>query len=423
MQQITLGSLFDGIGGWPLAASRVGIRPAWASEIEKFPQAVTAARFPDMLQLGDITQIDGAEIEQVDIICMGSPCQDLSVAGRQKGLKGEKSRLFYTAADVISRMRTATKGRYPRFVVWENVPGAFSSNKGMDFRAVLEALTKTEIPVPQSGRWAPAGMVRTDSCDIAWRVLDAQYWGVPQRRKRIFLVADFAVAGRCADKVLFERESLRWHTPPGEKKREEAATRATGSAYQTAAGFSTQASIKDSNPILHELTPAMMAKTRLGVCVAGFKLGQGSKSRSIGYQKELAPALSSMDGGNKPAILVHENHGAAYGIGEDAYNQGQNGKYGITITRELQPTLVAKRAGALFSCQNVRRLTPLECERLQGLPDNWTLIDDKSCSDTTRYKALGNGMAQPCADFIVKRIAEVMRMEAASRGEEKSERK
>lgn len=379
MQQITLGSFFDGIGGWPLAALYAGVRPAWASEVEKFPRAVTEARFPDMVQLGDITHIDVAKIEQVDIICMGSPCQDLSVAGRQKGLKGEKSRLFYTAVEIIRRMRAATGGRYPRFVVWENVPGAFSSNRGADFRAVLEALTKAKIPIPGSGKWAPAGMVRSQECDVAWRQLDAQFWGVPQRRKRIFLVADFAAAGRCADKVLFECESLSGDITSGGEKREEAATRATGSTYQTVAG----------NPI----------------CVAGFKLGQGSKARSIGYQKELAPALSSMDGGNKPAILVHENHGAAYGIGQDAYNQGQNGKYSITVNQELQPTLVAKRAGAVFSCQNVRRLTPLECERLQGLPDNWTLIDDKSCSDTMRYQALGNGMAQPCADFIIRRIA------------------
>lgn len=364
MQQITLGSLFDGIGGWPLAALHAGAKAVWASEIEKFPQAVTKIRFPDMLQLGDITQIDGAKIEPVDIICMGSPCQDLSIAGRQKGLEGEKSGLFYKAVDVISGMRTATKGRYPRFVVWENVPGAFNSNRGNDFRAVLQALTKAKVPMPGSGKWATAGMVRSQECDVAWRQFDAQFWGVPQRRKRIFLVADFATAGRCADKVLFECESLSGDITSGEKKREEAATRATGSTYQTVAG----------NPI----------------CVAGFKLGQGSKARSIGYQKELAPALSSI-----------------YGIGQDAYNQGQNGKYGITVNKELQPTIVAKRAGAVFSCQNVRRLTPLECERLQGLPDNWTLIDDQSCSDTTRYKALGNGMAQPCADFIIRRIAEV----------------
>ena len=210
--KLKLGSLFDGIGGWPLAASKYGISPVWASEIETFPIAVTEKHFPSMKQLGDITAINGTDIEPVDIICMGSPCQDLSVAGKRKGLSGARSGLFMDAVRIVREMREATNGKYPKFVIWENVPGAFSSNKGNDFRAVLEEITESSIPMPKSGRWATSGMVRSSSCEVAWRILDAQYWGVPQRRKRIFLVADFR--GQCSAEILFKPESVSGNIAP-----------------------------------------------------------------------------------------------------------------------------------------------------------------------------------------------------------------
>lgn len=145
---MTLGSLFDGIGGWLLASRHAGVTPIWSSEIEAFPCAVTKRHFPDVKQLGDITKLNGANLPPVDIICAGSPCQDLSIAGTRKGLDGARSRLFRVAVELVRDMRRATDGRYPRFFVWENVPGAFSSNRGMDFRAVLEEITETEIPMP-----------------------------------------------------------------------------------------------------------------------------------------------------------------------------------------------------------------------------------------------------------------------------------
>lgn len=190
-----LGSLFDGIGGWLIAATRAGITPIWSSEVAAFPQAVTAKHFPDVKQLGDITKIDGAAVEPVDIVTMGSPCQDLSIAGARAGLAGERSGLFVRAIEIIRQMRRATNGKYPRYAVWENVTGAYTSNKGMDFKAVLEAFTETEIPIPGHGKWAGAGMVRSGICCVVWRTLDAQYWGVPQRRRRIFLVADYTGGG------------------------------------------------------------------------------------------------------------------------------------------------------------------------------------------------------------------------------------
>lgn len=218
MSEIKMGSLFDGSGGFPLAAIMCGIEPVWASEIEKFPIAVTTARFPNMKHLGDVTKINGAEIEPVDLITFGSPCQDLSVAGKRAGLEGERSGLFMEAIRIIKEMRAEDEriGRTdelvrPRFGLWENVPGAFSSNKGEDFRAVLEEFCKVKdssavVPKPDGNKWSDAGFIMGNGYSVAWRVLDAQFWGVPQRRRRIFLVADFA--GGSAGEILFKRKGL-----------------------------------------------------------------------------------------------------------------------------------------------------------------------------------------------------------------------
>ncbi|TDT71541.1 DNA (cytosine-5)-methyltransferase 1 [Hypnocyclicus thermotrophus] len=214
MSGLTLGSLFDGSGGFPLGGLISGITPVWASEIEPFPIRVTTKRLPFIKHYGDVSKLDGAKIEPVDIITFGSPCQDMSVAGKRKGLNGNRSSLFYEAIRIIKEMRCATNGKYPRYIVWENVPGAFSSNKGEDFRAVLEEICKIKdagITVPKPKKWSAAGEIMADegTCSrfsVAWRVLDAQYWGVPQRRKRIFLVADFA--GRGAGEILFKSEGL-----------------------------------------------------------------------------------------------------------------------------------------------------------------------------------------------------------------------
>lgn len=222
----TLGSLFDGIGGFPLAAVRNGIEPVWASEIEAFPIEVTRKRFPFMLHVGDITKLNGAELPPVDIITGGSPCQDLSVAGARAGLAGERSGLFMEQIRVVKEMRDADvrRGRTahtvrPRYMCWENVPGAFSSAGGEDFRIVLEEIVRIKdsscsVPRPDSGRWESAGaIILGDQFSLAWRVMDAQYWGVAQRRKRIFLVADFA--GGSAIQILFEQDRLPGYPAPG----------------------------------------------------------------------------------------------------------------------------------------------------------------------------------------------------------------
>ena len=206
---LTLGSLFDGSGGFPLGGLISGITPVWASEIEPFPIRVTTKRLPQVKHYGDISKMNGAEIEPVDIITFGSPCQDMSIAGKRDGLSGSRSSLFYEAVRIIKEMRCKTDGKYPRFIVWENVPGAFSSNKGEDFRAVLEEVCKIKdesVSVPKPNKWNTAGRILGDGYSVAWRQFDAQFWGVPQRRKRIYLVADFA--DWCAGKILFESEGL-----------------------------------------------------------------------------------------------------------------------------------------------------------------------------------------------------------------------
>lgn len=160
MTALRLGSLFDGIGVFPLAAVRCGIEPVWASEIENAPISITKRHFPDMAHLGDVTKLDGRDLPPVHIITFGSPCQNLSQIGNRKGLAGEKSSLFFQAIRIIREMREATNGLFPAIAVWENVMGAFSSNDRMDFRAVLSAFTDTDVSMPASGRWAGAGMVR-----------------------------------------------------------------------------------------------------------------------------------------------------------------------------------------------------------------------------------------------------------------------
>ena len=215
---LTLGSLFDGSGGFPLGGLLAGVTPVWASEIEPFPIRVTTMRFPAMKHYGDISRMDGGEIEPVDIITFGSPCTDMSIAGKRAGLDGAQSSLFYRAIRIIKEMRCATNGKYPRWICWENVVGAFSSNRGLDFKAVLEAVIGiiepgAEVPMPEKNRWPYADIYMGERWSVAYRTVDAQHWGVPQRRRRIYLVGD--LAGQCAGQVLFESEGLSGYSAEG----------------------------------------------------------------------------------------------------------------------------------------------------------------------------------------------------------------
>lgn len=234
MSNLTLGSLFDGSGGFPLGGMLAGITPVWASEIEPFPIRVTTKRMPFMKHYGDISAMDGGKIEPVDIITFGSPCQDMSVAGKRDGLDGSRSGLFYEAVRIIKEMRCATDGKYPRWICWENVPGAFSSNKGEDFRCVLESICRIkdeQLSIPRLAKWPYAGEILGDGFSLAWRQLNACGWGIPQRRKRIFLVADFT--GGSSGKILFESEGLSGYTPQGFRAWEETAGGSSDSIGET----------------------------------------------------------------------------------------------------------------------------------------------------------------------------------------------
>ena len=372
-----------------------------------------------MKHLGDITKIHGDQIEPVDCITFESPCQDLSIAGRRAGLAGERSGLFMEAVRVIKEMRSSTNGLYPTFAVWENVPGAFSSNGGEDFRAVLEELACVEqpdasIPRPsgRGGRWSKAGAIAGNGWSLAWRQLDAQYWGVPQRRKRIALVVDFG--GQRAPEILFERTSLSgnpdesikaWEATPGSSQTSPYGRDRGGNSYTL--------------------------KIRSG-CAGGGKgaLVQTEKSATLStlqdqtlFQPVVYDARGNGDGKIVPTITGdHENRITDYtaiAIERKTFNEQSFSHYKES---DKCSTLKAK-AGNIGNGSEclvaekairwiVRRLTPVECERLQGYPAGYTDIGDWTDSkgkkhkyaDSPRYKALGNSIALPQWFWLAQRM-------------------
>ena len=353
-RKLTLGSLFDGSGGFPFGGILAGIEPKWSSEIEPFPVLVTHKRLPQVKHYGDVSTLNGAVLPPVDIITFGSPCQDLSIAGKRAGIHdGDRSNLFFQAIRIIKEMRDATNGRYPRYCVWENVPGAFSSNGGNDFKAVLEAVIGVkekgiEVPAPENHRWAKSDVYLGDGWSVAYRVFDAQYWGVPQRRARIYLVADFA--GGSAGEILFKSEGVSGYTPQGFRAWQGAAggteegTGETGGRADAGGGtlclnpqgnsgvgitedkaLALVAQDHGNHPaVLHAVgidgynaavtddTSATlgvncgMSTGRNGVLqAAGFSTEHSAKARSIGYEEEVSPTLRA---GVVPAALSVENH-------------------------------------------------------------------------------------------------------------------
>lgn len=298
INQPTLGSLFDGSGGFPLSGFLAGFIPLWASEVEPYPIAVTRSRFPDMMHLGSVTLIDGGKIAPVDAITFGSPCQDLSRAGKQAGLMdGKRSHLFFEAIRIIKEMRKATGGKYPKYAVWENVMGALTSNAGEDFCAVLQSLAEiaqsgVSIPLPKKGKWKRAGCIMGDGFSIAWRTYDAQFYGVAQRRKRIYLVASFD--SECAGELLFKQESLSGYANPCQSQ---------GQAIASSSGCGAECPDSKGNPV-------QFARS------AGFKANQGAGAYSVGFQEECACTLNANHGGLEPSVCyqVYDARGNGEGI-------------------------------------------------------------------------------------------------------------
>ena len=558
---LRLGSLFSGSGGFELAGSLCGIEPVWASEVEPYPIAVTKSRFPNMKHLGSVTDVHGGEVEPVDIITFGSPCQDLSVAGKRAGLKHEangddettRSGLFMEAVRIIKEMRKATNGEYPTFAVWENVPGAFSSNKGEDFRTVLEELIKIVEPtavmpaVPKNG-WSYSDSYCGDGWSLAYRVFDAQYWVVPQRRRRIYLVLD--LRGQRAGKVSFEREGLRGNfetfKTTGQGTAGDAADRTgaddcegaipytlkirsgcegggKGTLIQedksaTLATNNDQYLFQPVNMVLDDQggqqitvrtdwkAPTLRAETHGNLpCVleaAGFKAGQGAQARSIGWEDEKCPTLAAEAGGNSvPSVCIKEclpfdttqvtspqngcnpkwgdpchplaaqghpptvickcydkkaysieNHPADSRVDIDDSGKVQTltsrkGTGGGNVPMVMEPVQTSDQTEVCVQ-YIVRRLTPTECARLQGFPDDWGHPDHKEDftdeeyrfwldvrnthaaingkpqkdytkaqmltwynklhTDSSEYKMYGNGIALPCALYVMQGIEEAL---------------
>ena len=337
---LTLGSLFDGIGGFPLAGVRQGFTPVWASEIEPFPMKVTKLRFPQMLHVGDITKLKGADLPCVDAVCGGSPCQDLSIAGKRAGLQGERSGLFMEQIRIIKEMRAhdEANGRTadtvrPRYMVWENVPGAFSSADGEDFRAVLEETCRiaddtVSIPRPPGGVWLSAGTILGYQFSVAWRIYDAQYWGLAQRRKRIFLVADFG--GRTALEILFKQDSLFGDSAPGEEARE-------GTAVCSETGIGDPG----GNPDNTEGT--------VGECLTPWDV----QSRRIYESDGVWPSLYSGEGGGHGYVSAEKNNQITIPINTQIatrHNQlGEGTGLGVGESGTPAFTLQAAHSHAVFS--------------------------------------------------------------------------
>ncbi|MDL2236106.1 DNA cytosine methyltransferase [Christensenellaceae bacterium OttesenSCG-928-L17] len=344
---LKLGSLFDGIGVFPLAAAKHGIRPLWASEIEKAPISITKRHFPYMEHVGDVTLLHGGQLPPVDILTFGSPCQNLSQIGNRDGLAGEQSGLFYEAIRIINEMRCATDGQYPQLAIWENVAGAFSSGLGEDFRAVLAAFTNREIPMPDNGKWANAGMV-PDGCPcITWRLLDSQHFKSAQSRERVFLVADYRA--QRAPEILFNPLPLHKILGDGEES---------------------------------------------GLPLPG-ECGSGASEAGRHYTEVRCFHTRKMRG----AVQYHDPKMFLSAIGKPGT------PCPTLLTGDYQ--VIAVHFPDAPEKDYIRKLTVTEFEVLMGLPVGWTEFghEGQRISDSARFKALGNSIVLGCAEYVMAGVA------------------
>ena len=412
-----------------------------------------------MIHLGDITKIKGDNIPPVEVITFGSPCQDLSIAGKRAGLSGERSGLFMEAVRIIKEMREATNEQYPQYAVWENVPGAFSSNKGEDFRTVLEELARIKeadisIPGPDKSKWAKAGLITGDDWSIAWRTMDAQHWGVPQRRLRISLVLD--LTGGRAGEILFEPESLRGHFAPGITPGQAAAGTVENGAGAADRAFTLKirsgcegggkgALVQtEKSATLFTLQNQTLFAAEPTFCIQGNTLDRPAGAfaldcRNMTANAELSATLQAKSNGGQslnyinpvcyaattePNMVICDDCSPAIRSRDykdpnivcyDARGNG-DGKTSPTITGDHNGLITDYTSIIIEKITRwiVRRLTPTECERLQGYPDGWTDLGEwvdsngkaHKPADTPRYKALGNSIALPQWYYVLGGIAD-----------------
>ena len=425
-----LGSLFDGSGGFPLGGIIAGLTPVWSSEIEPFPIRVTEKRLPSVKHYGDVSKLNGAGLEPVDVITFGSPCQDMSLAGKRAGLDGARSGLFFQAVRIIKEMR-AKYGK-PRYAVWKNVRGALSSAGGEDFRRVLEELCRVKddaADVPRPKKWQSAGLIWGNGYSVAWRVLDAQYWGVPQRRKRIYLVAD--LDGDSAGKVLFDSEGVSGYSEKMQAARKDFTRCAQGSVGEAVTGATrdTIGVLNDqggsSISIEDNLSPTLRAETHqhlpivYGLCSYESNSNQGNNQGGMlvlfdNHRKDArytgpcdaSPTINSYlgtGGLNAPLVCLQgsminraeKNDPRGSGIDEDvSFTLNNADRYAVCVPTSADnlylmsksyhfahatPDQVDALVATDYKCPpvvnadwRVRMITPLECARLQGFPDWWT---------------------------------------------------
>lgn len=395
----TLGSLFTGIGGFDLAFEREGFETLWQCENDRHATRVLETHWPAVTRINDVMWAFGDMLPPVDVITFGSPCQDLSVAGKRAGLDGERSGLFFEAMRVIREMREATNGRCPTFALWENVPGALSSNHGLDFAAVLDAV-------------AELGAV-----DICWRVLDAQYFGVPQRRRRIFLVADFG--GERGREILFGPEGVCADSPSGGTPGEDvafalaASVRGTGDGHENAwnsnyvvAPFDERNITSRANRSTVEYGTPSPTLHAGGMSIVAKPLGSHHRRDDLDNDTYVIQDVRGVRDKRQNGIGISQG-GPSYTLD----GTSQHGVYVPEIVPQAMSSKWAKQssgpagdevANMVAPCARVRRLTPTECERLQGFPDGWTAGQ----SDSHRYRQLGNAVAVPVAEWIARRLCQ-----------------
>ena len=392
-------SLSSGIEACTVAWKPLGWECSAVAEIEPFPCAVLAHHYPNVPNLGDVTKITEQQIKelgQIDLVVFGSPCQNLSVAGNRKGLQGESSGLFYEAIRLIQYAR---KHCGTRFALWENVLGAFSSNKGDDFREVVRELSANrDINTPENG-WGNTGVALGENGLVEWRVLDAQYFGLAQRRKRVFAIVDF---GNWQDRppILLEPKSLCGDTPPSRETGKKVAAD-TQASVGSASAYSI---IADATPKIGEdVCGTLRSQGDGGIVPPSVVYGFDTKQQTPKIEKELTQTLVAT--GYKEPIGVVSIAGNIIG------RSPQNGGNGDGFDEEVCYTLTTADRHAVAANSIIRRLTPTECERPQGFPDNYTQIPYRKktadqCPDSPRYKALGNSMAVPVMAHIGKKIQE-----------------
>lgn len=351
-------SLFAGVGGFDLGMDAAGYRCVAQVEWDKHCQSVLSRHWPDIPRWGDIQTVSGYDLPPADVITFGSPCQDLSVAGKRAGLEGGRSSMFHEAVRIIREMQDGSNGTFPRAAIWENVPGALSSNKGEDFGVVLDEMAKLGAVV------------------LEWAVLDARWFGVPQRRRRIFLVAVFdpAAAERCPNPLLPVAPRSGWNPP---------ARRTTGETDAR-------------NP---EVGSAGYVKA---------KRAMSNTDDDRWEQTETAPTLNAFDNASetRSTVLMPVPQAViftAQRVGEPprVYEDGTPALLGRMGTGGNNTPMVAESTGF-----TTRRLTPLECERLMGWPDDHTRwkADGTEQADTHRYKQCGNGVASPVAAWVGRQL-------------------